>query len=52
MLVDGNPLQGFGYKMFRTLSRDVLEKNSLDLVLHVSLDDCKPTSTNIVALKT
>ena len=39
-------------KLLRTLSRDVLEKNSLELVLHVSLDDCKPTSINIVALKT
>lgn len=39
-------------KKLHTLSRDDLERSSLELVLHVSLDHCKPTSMDVVALKT
>lgn len=39
-------------KKLHTISRDDLERSSLELVLHVSLDHCKPTSMDVVALKT
>ena len=39
-------------KKLHTISRDDLERSSLELVLHVSLDHCKPISMDVVAIKT
>jgi hypothetical protein len=48
-VTETDPMQ---VKLLRTLSREVLEKKNLELVIHASLDDCKATSMNIVALTT
>jgi hypothetical protein len=39
------------WSQLRGVSRDALEKNNLEIVLHVSLDHCRPTSMSVEALQ-